>query len=132
MPKFSQRSKNNLKNVHPILVEIVEEAIKHVDFTILEGVRDLERQKELVATGKSKTMNSKHLIDDDTGYGMALDVAPWPINWNDREAFAHLAGILRGIALMKGVDLRCGVDWDGDLNVAEHSFFDGPHVELVL
>ncbi len=129
MPKFSKRSKKKLEGVHPDLVAVVEEAIKHVDFTVLEGLRSLERQEDLVAQGKSKTMNSKHLPQDD-GYGHALDLAPWPIDWNDREAFAHLSGILRGIALMQGIDLRCGVDWDGDLNVKEHSFFDGPHVEL--
>jgi peptidoglycan L-alanyl-D-glutamate endopeptidase CwlK len=131
MPKFSQRSKDRLKGVHPKLVEVLETAIEKVDFSVLEGLRTKERQEELVADGKSKTMNSKHLIQAD-GYGHAVDVAPWPIDWSDRERFVLLAGILRGIAIEKGIDLRLGVDWDGDLDVKEHSFFDGPHVEIKL
>lgn len=131
MPKFSQKSKDKLKGVHPLLVDVVNEAIKHVDFTIIEGVRSYETQEEYVRTGKSKTMDSKHLMQQD-GYGHALDLAPYPIDWSDSAGFAHLSGILRGIALMKGIDLRCGVDWDGDLNTKEHTFFDGPHVELKL
>lgn len=131
MPKFSQRSKDRLKGVHPKLVDVLNTAIQHVDFTVLEGLRTVERQEELVADGKSKTMNSKHLMQHDN-FGHAVDVAPWPIDWNDRERFILLAGILRGIAISKGFDLRLGVDWDGDLDVKEHSFFDGPHLELKL
>lgn len=129
MPRFSKRSLTKLKDVHPDLVDVLNEAIKYVDFTVLEGARTMQRQKELKDTGKSKTMNSKHLIQGD-GYAHAVDIAPWPIDWDDIGAFCHLSGIVRGIALMKDMDVRCGVDWDGDLKVSEHSFFDGPHVEI--
>ena len=84
MPKFSKRSKEKLKGVHPDLVKVVKEAIKHVDFTVLEGVRSLERQEELVRQGKSKTMNSKHLVQID-GYAHALDIAPYPIDWSNKD-----------------------------------------------
>ena len=61
----------------------------------------------------------------------AVDIAPYAngILWDDNEGFTLLAGIIKGIALMKGYDIRIGVDWDGDLVVKEHSFVDRPHIE---
>ena len=65
------RSKMNLRGVHPHLVDVVNRAIKlsDVDFTVTEGIRSLERQKQLVAAGASKTLNSRHLT------GHAVDLA---------------------------------------------------------
>lgn len=127
--KYSKRSQARLATCHPDLQRLLNEAIKHYDITILEGVRSVERQKELVADGKSKTMNSRHLPDEN-GYSNAVDCALYPINWNDRERFVLLQGFLNGLAKGMGIELRLGVDWDMDGNIKEHSFFDGPHIEL--
>ncbi|ELI8130171.1 M15 family metallopeptidase, partial [Yersinia enterocolitica] len=61
--RFSQRSENNLKGVNASLVKVVRRALElsTVDFGVIEGVRTVERQKELVAAGKSQTMNSRHI-----------------------------------------------------------------------
>ena len=137
MYKYSKRSMDRLNECHPDLKLILMTAIKYYDITILEGARSTERQKELVATGKSKTLNSKHLVQSD-GYSHAVDCALYPIDWNDRERFVLLQGFLRGIAVMLkeqgkiSHDLRLGIDWDNDGNVKEHSFFDGPHIELSI
>ena len=74
---LGKRSKQKLDGVHEDIVAVVELAISksEYDFTILEGLRSVERQKELVDTGKSTTMNSRHLN------GHAVDIAPWPISW---------------------------------------------------
>lgn len=136
MYKYGKKSQEHLATLHPDLQKILNIAIKYYDITILEGVRDIERQKELVRTGMSKTMDSKHLKQAD-GYSHAVDCAIHPIDWSDRERFVLLQGFLKGVSDMLydqgqiSHRLRLGVDWDNDGNIKEHSFFDGPHVELV-
>ena len=72
MHTFSKRSLQRMEGLHPDIVAVMKLAIKRspVDFTVLEGLRSLARQKQLVATRASKTMNSRHLT------GHAIDVAP--------------------------------------------------------
>lgn len=130
MPKFSRRSLAKLETCHPDLQAVMKEVIKHVDITILEGRRSRETQEHYVSTGRSKTMNSKHLAQED-GYSHAVDIAYYPIDWKDREKFIMLAGFVKGVAAKMGIKLRSGVDWDGDFSVKDHSFFDGPHFELI-
>lgn len=106
-----------LRGVHPDLVAVVEKAISisDQDFTVLEGIRSIDRQEELVATGKSKTMNSRHLT------GHAVDLAPWPISW-DWDKFYPIADAMKEAAADLGVDIEWGGDWT--------SFPDGPHFQL--
>ena len=99
MPKFGKRSKDRLKGVNPKLVNILNELIKIMDVTIIEGLRSKERQKELLAQGKSKTKYSKHLE------GKAVDLAPYPIDWEDRERFHYMGGMLRGIAKQLNINI---------------------------
>ena len=129
MPKFSKKSKDLLSKAHPDLQIIYNELIKIMDVTILETLRTKETQEEYVRTGKSKTMKSKHLEQDD-GFSHAVDAAPWPIDWNDRERFVYMQGMIRGIAHAKGIKVRSGIDWDSDGQIKDHTFFDGPHTEL--
>jgi len=129
MYKFSKRSLERLETCHPDIQKICKELIKIMDVTVLEGVRTKEQQEEYVRTGKSKTMNSKHLKQAD-GYSHAVDLAPFPIDWKDAERFAYMQGMVRGIALQMGIEIRSGIDWDSDGQVKDHTFFDGPHFEL--
>ena len=135
--KYSKKSLEKLNTCHPDLQKILKKAIKHYDITILEGVRTVERQEELVRTGMSKTMKSKHLKQTD-GWSHAVDCALWPIDWSDKNRFVFLQGYLKGLAdSMKESGeiehtIRLGVDWDNDGDIKEHSFFDGPHIELIL
>jgi len=71
MLSLSQRSRDKLAGVHPDLVRVVERAIEltEIDFVVTEGLRTVERQKQLVAAGASATMNSRHIT------GHAVDVA---------------------------------------------------------
>ena len=135
--KYSQASLSKLNTCHPDIQKLLNKAIKYYDITILEGIRTTERQTELVRTGMSKTMDSKHL-DQGDGFSHAVDCALWPIDWNDRERFVFLQGYLKGLAdaMLEAGEithtLRLGVDWDNDGNIKEHSFFDGPHIELKI
>jgi uncharacterized protein YcbK (DUF882 family) len=61
MYKFGKRSKERLKGVDPRLVKVLNELIKIMDVTIIEGVRSKERQEQLLAQGKTKTKYSKHI-----------------------------------------------------------------------
>lgn len=114
---LGKRSKENLTGVHEDLVAVVEKAIEisEKDFTVIEGLRSVERQKELVATGKSTTMNSRHLD------GHAVDIAPWPISW-DWDEFYPIADAMKQAAQELNVDLEWGGDWK--------NFPDAPHWQL--
>ncbi|WP_395757570.1 M15 family metallopeptidase [Achromobacter sp. EB05] len=123
---LSSRSLQRLDGVHPRLVEIVKLAIQRtaVDFTVVEGVRTPERQRELVAQGASQTQNSLHLKQQD-GYGHAVDLAPLvggAIPWNDWEQFRRLADVVKACAAELGMPMEWGGDWK--------SLKDGPHFQL--
>ena len=130
MYKFGEASQERLNTCHPKIQEILEEAIQIVDFSVLCGVRREEEQNNLFHSGMSKVQypNSKH----NSIPSLAVDIAPYPIDWNDTKRFTHLIGIIRGIAHMKGIEIRCGIDWDRDGDITDHSFMDYPHFELVL
>jgi len=128
MPSFSQRSQNRLNTCDPRLVEVLEEVIKHWDCTILQGERTKEEQDEFFRTGRSKVQwpNSKH----NSSPSKAVDVAPYPIDWNDTRRFDYFAGFVKGIAVSKGITLRWGGDWDSDNDQSDQTFNDLPHFEI--
>lgn len=117
MYSLGTRSKQRLSGVHPDLCAVVELAISlsEYDFTVLEGLRTLERQKVLYKSGASSTLNSRHLT------GHAVDIAPWPLSW-EWEDFYPLADVMKAAAKELKVDLEWGGDWK--------SFPDGPHFQL--
>ena len=124
MPRFGKRSRERLKGVKPKLVNVLNELIKIMDVTIIEGLRTEARQEELVAQGKSKTKYSKHLE------GKAVDLAPYPIDWEDRERFHYMGGMVRGIGKQLGVRIRWGGDWDSDGEIKDNGFDDLVHIEI--
>lgn len=115
--KLGTRSLQKLSGVHPDLVAVVKLAISKTtqDFTVLEGIRHINRQRELYKAGKSTTMNSRHLT------GHAVDLAPWPISW-EWEGFYPIADAMKEAAEELDVELEWGGDWK--------SFPDGPHFQL--
>jgi peptidoglycan L-alanyl-D-glutamate endopeptidase CwlK len=118
--RFSGRSLKNMIGVHNDLVAVTHRAlaISTVDFTVIEGMRTIERQRQLVAKGASKTMNSRHLT------GHAVDLAPFidgAIRW-DWPPFHEIADAMKRSAL----DLDIPIEWGGDWK----SFKDGPHFQL--
>lgn len=127
--KFSKRSLNNLVDVHPDLIACVVLSLyvfTDIDFSVTEGLRTLERQKKLYAEGKSKTMNSRHLVQSD-GFSHAVDLAPWvngTIPWNDWNAFERIANAMKRSAKYLGIEITWGGDWK--------SFKDGPHFQLEI
>ena len=124
MPRFGRRSKERLKGVDERLVNVANELVKIMDCTVLEGLRTKERQSKLISEGKSKTKYSKHIE------GKAIDIAPYPIDWEDRERFHYMGGMARGIGHALGVTVRWGGDWDSDGEVKDNNFDDLVHIEL--
>jgi peptidoglycan L-alanyl-D-glutamate endopeptidase CwlK len=125
MPRLGMRSQDELRTLDERLQKIAIKAISIIDFTIVEGRRTLERQKELFKTGKSKTMDSKHVTGDKPS--LAMDIVPYIAGkgmvWDDLELFAHLIGVIKGVAYCEGIKIRCGYDWK--------DFPDYAHIQLV-
>ena len=124
MPKFGKRSKERLRGVDTRLVNVLNELIKIMDVTIIEGLRSKQRQEILLKEGKTKTKFSKHIE------GKAVDLAPYPIDWEDRDRFHYMGGMIRGIAKQLNVPVRWGGDWDGDGETKDNKFDDLVHVEI--
>jgi|TARA_R100001082_G_C4362524_1_gene160124 peptidoglycan L-alanyl-D-glutamate endopeptidase CwlK len=130
VPKFGKRSKQRLQGVDSKLINVLNEVCKYFDITVIEGIRSQERQNELVAQGKSKTKFGKHV------QGKAVDIAPYPIDWNARDDFHYLGGFVLGIASQMGINVRWGGDWsDSSLSqnrrtTKDNNFDDLVHFEL--
>lgn len=162
---FSKRSKNNLTGVHPHLVAIAERAISisQQDFMITHGVRS--REECMINYGKGRTadqctakgipakyarpneqkvtwlknpFNSKHCKQAD-GYGHAIDIVPYPVDWTDLSKFDAISKamfdaekqlIAEGV-IPKGTNLRWGADWDQDGKPRERGESDSPHFEIL-
>jgi len=128
MPKFSKRSKQHLSEADKQLQDLFNEVILYWDCTVLCGHRDKETQDTAYKDKKSKVKwpNSKH----NSKPSMAVDVAPYPINWDDIDRFRRFAWFVKGIATARGINLRMGADWDGDNAIDDQTFNDMPHFEL--
>ena len=147
--KLSTRSQERLMGIEPELKEVVYEAIKvtKIDFGVIEGLRTEEKQKQLVESGASQTMKSKHLE------GRAVDLmayiggrGSWELNVYDeiadamKEAATKVDVAVRWGAAWTVTDIR---EWEGTMEDAINSyidtrrsqgrrpFIDAPHFELM-
>ena len=117
--KFGKKSIRLLADVHPDLARVAYRALSLgvMDFTVTTGKRTLEEQARLYAQGRTQpgpkvtwTMKSNHIT------GHAIDIAPWPIDWDNETQFAVLAGVMKVAAKLENVELEWGYDlWGKDL-----------------
>ena len=132
MPRFGRESEAQLATIHPDLQRVLRKAIQVVDFSVVEGHRGKAAQDAAYAKGLSKVRwpNGNH----NKSPSEAADVAPYPIDWSNKQAaverFVYVQGVIRACAYELGVPIRQGLDWDGDLDFVEERFRDYPHVEL--
>lgn len=136
--EFGLRSRQRLSGVNPKLVQVMDKAISlsKQDFSVIEGIRSLDRQKVLVREGKSQTLKSKHIT------GNAVDVVSYPVSW-EWEAFYPIADAVIAAAKECDVHMRWGGNWQvKDLREWEGTaqelveaytgkFYDLPHFELM-
>lgn len=135
MPKFSQESFSKLSTCHSDLQVVFFEVIRSFDCQVLEGFRCKEDQEAAFVSGNTKLHwpNGKHNHQP----SMAVDVAPFPIDWNDSKRFYWFAGYVMGIAQKLKDEgkitssLRYGGDWNSDKNINNETFKDLVHFELI-
>ena len=126
--KLGKRSLDRLVGVHPSLVAVFKKACESMpfDITVLEGLRTAERQAELLKQGATKVKVSRHMS------GNAIDIAPYPIDWNDTERFKIVAHHMFAAAKELGIVIRWGGNWSriDETVKPTSSFVDMPHFEL--
>jgi len=136
MYKFGNRSLEKRATCHPDLQMILDEMIKMMDISVLCGHRGEADQRQAVEDGMSQVHypNSMHNSDP----SLAVDVAPYPIDWDNLKRFYYMGGMFLGIAHMlkeKGLishNVRWGGDWDRDNDLDDNRFIDLPHFELIV
>ena len=129
MPSFGTKSLKELETCHPLLQLLFTRVVEGYDCSVLEGARSKEKQNSLYEAGKTKLKwpNSKH----NSSPSLAVDVAPYPINWKSKDQFYHFVGYVKGVSDILGIKIRCGADWDGDNDINDQTFDDLPHFELI-
>ena len=152
--RLSQRSMDRLEGVHPDMTAVVERAIQltGVDFGVTQGVRTLDEQKANVAAGRSQTMASKHLLQDD-GFSHAVDVVAYvgsDVSW-ELNMYDNICDAFKTAAEEVGCSVKWGAAWsEGDIRTYSSSaedammayvdlrrsqgrrpFIDAPHFELM-
>ena len=119
--KFSQRSLNNLKGVHPLLVQLCQNVLSKspYDIGILQGVRTVEQQKINMANGASQTMNSRHLPRDIMYQGKKINVScaidfsvfvNGKLTW-DNKYYTEVVNVFKAEAQKMNIEITCGDDW---------------------
>jgi len=135
MASFGNSSREQLNTCRSEIVDTLEIVVKEFDITVLEGRRSWKRQAELLRQGKTKVGpgGSKHNppTEDDTEWlSHAVDIAPYPIDWNDSKRFIYMAGLVIGVGRTLGYDFRWGGNWDEDqIIIDDQNFDDLPHIE---
>lgn len=121
MPSFGQKSRDNLYTAEPELILLFEEVVKEFDCSVLCGHRNREDQNKAFADNKSKVSwpNSKH----NQLPSKAVDVVPYPIDWDDTDRFYRFAAHVYTVAMRMNIRVK----WGGSFK----SFFDGPHWEKI-
>ena len=112
------------------------EVIRSFDCTVLEGYRNEQDQEAAFNAGNSKLHfpNGKHNHQP----SMAVDVSPYPVDWNNTKRFYWFAGYVMGIAQRLKDEgkithaIRYGGDWDSDKDINDQNFNDLVHFELLL
>jgi len=129
MLNFSKRSLSKLETCDERLQRLFKEVVKTWDCKILCGHRSMEEQNKAFDEGRSKLMypQSNH----NALPSMAVDVAPYPIDWHDLGSFYMFAGYVMRTAEEMGIAIRYGGDWDGDKKTADQHFNDLPHFEIL-
>lgn len=117
---LGQKSRERLNTCDPRLIEVIREASEQFELTVLCGHRGEAEQNEAFKKGNSKVQfpNSKH----NRTPSLAVDVAPYPIDWNNIGRFLKMVEVIKKVAENKGIKLRFGAEFE--------TLRDFPHIEL--
>lgn len=134
MNNYSNLSRTRLDECHSDLRTIFETVLPMFDHAIMCGFRNEKDQNKAFKEGHTKLPfpQSKHNLQP----AMAVDAAPYPIDYQDVKRFYHFAGYVRATAQIlfntKQIShlVRWGGDWDKDTDIKDNVFNDLPHYEL--
>ncbi len=139
MPSFGTSSRKHLDTCRSEIIETLEIVVIEYDIKVLEGVRSWDRQDELFEQGKTtkRAGESKHNppklpdgTEDKNWKSDAVDVVPYPIDWQDARRFIYMAGLIIGVGRTLGHNFRWGGNWDEDqIIIDDQNFDDLPHFE---
>jgi len=129
MPEFSEKSKRILATCHPKLIAVCNTAIMRFDFSVISGHRVEQEQNTAFRLGNSHLTfpHSKHNKEP----SMAVDLAPYPIDWEDTGRFKLLAGYILGLSEALEIRLRWGGAWVEDFNMENQRLVDLGHFEII-
>ena len=128
MPKFGKRSMGRLNTCDEDLIALFQEVVKYFDCSVLEGHRGKEKQNKYFNEGKSKLKYPEGRHNKKPSN--AVDVVPYPIDWDDRERMSYFAGFVKGVAFTMGIPIHWGGDWNNNNDLKDNNFDDLPHFEL--
>ena len=129
MANFGDRSTANLATCRPELVRVAQIVIVHFDFAVICGQRGREEQERAFLEGYSKVHwpESKHNTEP---LSEAFDLAPYPIDWDDRDRFVLLAGHVLQAGYEAGIEIVWGGDWNRNNIIKDERFQDLGHFQL--
>jgi peptidoglycan L-alanyl-D-glutamate endopeptidase CwlK len=106
--------------------------VEEFDCSVLEGYRSLGRQQKLFDADPQRTKLRPGKSRHNRNPSLAVDVVPYPIDWDDLERFYYFAGYVKGVAQGLGIGIRWGGDWSMDNDFKDQTFNDFTHYELDL
>ena len=120
MPHFSRISRERLLTCDSRIITVCSEVIGFYDFSVLCGHRGEAAQNAAYANHHSQ-LRWPHSLHN-TYPSLAIDLAPWPIDWDDLYRFHELAGAMLYVARSKGIEMEWGGHWP--------RFKDLPHFQV--
>ena len=135
MAEFNKLSQQRLEGCHPDLQVLFNEVVLHFDCTVLVGPRGQEEQDKAFNEGKSKLKYPNGMHNKTPS--LAVDVAPYPIDWKDKDRFYFFSGFVMAIAAYLKIGgaishgIRWGGDWDGDKDLHDQTLYDLVHFEIL-
>ena len=143
MPNFGTRSRENLETCHPDLQILFNAVIREIDCSVTCGYRNEADQEKAFKSGNSKAHypHGKH----NSNPSNAVDVLPYPVDWNDLDRFYWFSGwVLAKAEILRNVGeishkIKWGGNWRGikdgkidfSYNIRSDVLDDLPHYELI-
>ncbi len=126
--EWGVRSRRELRECDPRLQRIMDLALVHapIDIKILEGHRSITDQLKYFEMNLTRVRSSKH----NKRPSLAVDIAPYPIDWKDWKRFYLLAGVVFAVAKRLEIPIRWGGNWDRDADLNDQEWYDLVHFEL--
>ncbi len=135
MAQYGTISKKKLGGCSGPVQQVMNEVVKTFDNSILTGIRNEEEQEaafnSVPQASQKHWPDSVHNVEEEGDKSNAVDAAPYPIDWEDRERFHYFAGYVLATARAMGYIFRWGGDWDRDTKVSDNVFDDLVHFEYI-